>query len=160
MNVRDDIISIHYDNNYDILVKRVCRRVGNNYALAEEIVQEAYTRALRYFSCFDPDLKPFEAWFNTILNNATRDIQKEERESGMPRDEEDFVEPPESKTLFRAVSKHIDEMSASDDKEIMHMYFNMSMTPKEISEVVESTTPKTIRNKVAYFKKLLSDLMK
>ncbi len=69
---RDIHIEAHYRANYERLARSIGHRVG--YGNSEDAVQEAYTRALKYWSAFDPDTGTFTQWFTSILNNAQRDI--------------------------------------------------------------------------------------
>ena len=83
------ILEIHYNRNRDVLTKKLAGRVGTRYN-AEDVVQEAYARALKYFRAWTYDgvgteLDSFNRWFTTILNNACREFQYEERGQGMVR---------------------------------------------------------------------------
>jgi len=49
---------------------------------AEDAVNDAFSRALRYKHTFNGKL-PFGVWFNTILKNSIRDIQASNRHQGM-----------------------------------------------------------------------------
>lgn len=69
------IITQHYKDNYRRLIKRMTFRAGTEWD-AEDVVQEAYARALRYQDSFDGT--NFDRWFNTILNNALREHKNNE----------------------------------------------------------------------------------
>ncbi len=69
---RDTQIEAHYRDNYKRLERSIGHRVG--YTNSEDAVQEAYTRALKYWSSFDPDEGTFTQWFTSILNNAQKDV--------------------------------------------------------------------------------------
>jgi RNA polymerase sigma factor (sigma-70 family) len=95
MNKPNDIITEHYLTNYERLVKRSTNRVPNkSVALAEECVQEAYTRALKYFNTFNPKKDKFEKWFEGILRNAINDCRNVEKDRGVSKElaDEDGVE--------------------------------------------------------------------
>lgn len=69
-------IENHYITNRQRLVKRMSFRAGTPQA-AEDIVQTAYERALRYHqSC---DRSRFDQWFSMLMNNALRDMKNEEK---------------------------------------------------------------------------------
>lgn len=69
-------IERHYIDNRQRLVKRMTFRAGTPQA-AEDIVQTAYERALRYHkSC---DINRFDQWFSMLMNNALRDLKNEEK---------------------------------------------------------------------------------
>lgn len=68
------IIEQFYKDNYQLLVKRIkARRMQE--ADAEDVVQEAFVRALKYQDSFNPDRQEIGAWFNTILNNSFKDYR-------------------------------------------------------------------------------------
>lgn len=60
----DRLISLHADRAYAIAL-----RMTGNEAVAGDVVQEAFLRAMRYFKTYDPTL-PFEAWLSQILRNV------------------------------------------------------------------------------------------
>jgi RNA polymerase sigma factor (sigma-70 family) len=124
----------YYIDNRNKLVNRVKYRVGG-IENAEDVVQEAFARALQYISTYDHD-KPFGAWFNTILNNATRDFKREYRDQGRTREvqEGDFepVELPEwvdlDKMLVGRNEVH---------KDILTLHFKEGFTPADIVKITE-----------------------
>lgn len=68
------MIEQFFRDNYIILVKRIkARRMQE--ADAEDVVQEAFVRALKYQDSFNPALHEIGAWFNTILNNSFKDYR-------------------------------------------------------------------------------------
>lgn len=68
-----------YRTVYKAKVKVMSRILGGDVTLAEDVVQEAFTRAVKYILLFDEEKGLMETWFNAILFNALRDIQKQER---------------------------------------------------------------------------------
>ena len=68
------MIEQFYKENYNILVKRIqARRMQE--CDAEDVVQEAFVRALKYADSFNPDFHEIGAWFNTILNNSFKEYR-------------------------------------------------------------------------------------
>ncbi|QDP53357.1 MAG: hypothetical protein Unbinned6805contig1000_19 [Prokaryotic dsDNA virus sp.] len=63
-----------YKTEKDVLIKRIKAR-GMQEVDAEDVVQEAFYRALKYFNTFNPDRQEIGAWFNTIMNNAFKDYR-------------------------------------------------------------------------------------
>lgn len=63
-----------FKKEYNILVKRIRAR-GMQGADAEDVVQEAFYRALKYRDTYNPKHQPIGAWFNTIMNNAFKDYR-------------------------------------------------------------------------------------
>lgn len=68
-----------YDDNVDGLYSFVFHRVGQDRALAEDVVQETFTRALAELDRFDPERGGVLAWLCTLSRNAIRDHLREHR---------------------------------------------------------------------------------
>jgi RNA polymerase sigma factor (sigma-70 family) len=138
---RNEIIEDYYRKNYKHLVNRVLGRVPNNSrAIAEEVVQDAFVRALEYWRTFDQN-REIGPWFNRILAYSVRETIR--KENGTPLsfdDEELFLEPfvlgedvdiPPNIVLL--VQKSILEQP-EDRREVLHMFFNLGMKTREIEE--------------------------
>ena len=72
-----DIIEQHYRENFDRLSKQWGRRFDNP-TIGQDVVQEAYLRAIKYFHTYDQSQK-FDNWFGRILHNAYKDTRNEEQ---------------------------------------------------------------------------------
>ena len=156
--MRNRIVEEHYKNNYKRMFKNILRRVGYNHALAEEIVQETYMRALNYFNCYNPDIKPFETWFNTILNNACRDAQQQEKNSGMSLSGDIELYPCQyTRMQLKKVHKAISEIKDSKPREVLELYFISGLYPRDIVKITEGTTIQSIYAIVKRFKLELSE---
>lgn len=68
------MIEQFYKENYPMLVKKISSRRMQE-ADAEDVVQEAFYRALKYKDSFNSDRQEIGAWFNTILNNTFKDYR-------------------------------------------------------------------------------------
>lgn len=64
-----------YKQNYKRHVKTISRILKWNKDLAEDVVQEAYTKAFQYADTYDPNRGTYNTWFNRILFNVLRDVQ-------------------------------------------------------------------------------------
>lgn len=71
-----DMLEQHYRDNYRRYVKRMTFRAGTEWD-AEDVVHDAYERALRYYNSFDGG--NIDRWFNTILTNALKDFKANEK---------------------------------------------------------------------------------
>lgn len=89
---RDEVITNHYVEHSEDLIRFMAFRRGGSRQDGEDIVHEAYSRALLYFPTFDPTVRNFSTWFNTVLSNVYKDFCKSERHGGMTDefDEEAF----------------------------------------------------------------------
>lgn len=142
---RNQVIEEHYRLNYKRLVKIMRNRVPNKSdALAEEVVQEAYCRALKYYKGFNPEIKPFATWFNRIMNNACNSCQQSEGNNLPSMDNEDQDLEPfklmEDVSIPLGVVVLIQttmRQQKPDVFEILNMFFNLGMKTREIAECVD-----------------------
>lgn len=114
-----------YLDNFEDLVRRVYSQAGGKEN-AEDVVQEAFARALHYLHTFDGK-QPFENWFSRILQNSLRQFKVDERNYGMNMsDEEADVPCPicvENKQLIHDVRNYIRRDVDEDEREILELYY-------------------------------------
>lgn len=70
-----ELITQYYKENFHKWVKRLSRRVPSEMD-AEDVVHEAFTRALTYAHTFDPNISAIDTWFTNILNNTHRRMKR------------------------------------------------------------------------------------
>lgn len=155
----NEVVDKYYRENYDLLVKRVKSRAGSQEN-AEDVVQEAFTRALKYYkSCSNN----FERWFSVILSNTLKDHQKDLRLAGLTKSIDDSLNelepiiPNHVKDLFRA---HMDKLSAhkaSYNKEIIRLNILFGYNSKEISQLLGLANG-TVRNSLSMFTKEVQEI--
>lgn len=91
---RDTVVTEHYLANFDNLVRFFTFKRQGNRQEAEDIIQEAYYRALKYFHTFDPMAWMFSTWINKIIYNCEKDFNKANLKHGMNDEfDEEFYEP-------------------------------------------------------------------
>lgn len=159
---RDDVISNHYRTNYSSLVKRIQRRVPNNsVALAEEVVQEAYSRALHYWSTFEPKKSSFDKWFSGILRNATKDCRMTEGSKGTVKDYDEndvvittFDDYKHSQIILAEIHKTQD--ISLRDWNILRMFFILGFTSKDIAIFLD-ITHSNVRQIIFKFKQRINE---
>lgn len=106
---------------------------------AEDVLQEAFVRALVYWDTFDPNNKELGAWFSTILKNSLRDFKRDEWLFGMGEEfDEELYDPqemplPESE-LVRQIYEMVEEKN-DNQKEILLLFFEKHYTPKDIHNI-------------------------
>jgi len=150
-----------YKDNYDNLVIQYSRRAGS-IENAEDVVQEAFYRAMLYADSFNPQIRGFETWFNAIARRALYDLKRDNMRQGMSvLMEEALVE--EATDLDGYVQKmagEIENMIASkrntEHRSILYLYFIREYKPSDIVAVVD-TSNKTIRQIVWRFKQEVKD---
>lgn len=148
---RNEAIEKHYIEQYSLLVKRMYNRT-KDVPSAEDIVQEAFARALKYWA--EPD--NLEAWFNILLNNAMRDFIRSERISGCSdsiEGEEDWEAVPVcdwAEDMLVCISEDI-KRYPKPTCDILFLYFEREFKPREIHEILGEPNG-TIRNTIGRFR--------
>lgn len=138
------LIANHFEKNFDTLVKKVSGRAGGAYN-AEDVVQEAYARALKYSDAFNEKYASFDTWFATILNNSLKDFKKDERHSGTFVElEEHHIFSDEDENYILALAERLSE-EVEDQKgdvgQVLNMYFLLGYTRRDIRKVTELGRP-------------------
>ena len=136
-----ELIEAHFKALRNTYVKRISRRAGTPEA-AEDIVQEAYCRALKYSHSFiDGNL---DKWISTIIGNALRDYMNAERGYISVEPSEDDELAPE--VLYpRRVMKEVFERIAllsEDQQEILTLFFKQEYTARDISYITHHSQNK------------------
>jgi len=147
------LIETHYRKHYRELVNRLrytCGTVHN----AEDTVQEAYTRALKYWNTYLPE-KSLEAWFNTIISNCIRDHQRDTILNGMVKEDAiplaDYVtSDPLNAVLSSQVKERISKLPI-DVGIVLYSFLFLGYSSKEIAQFTEYK-PDAVRKIVSRFR--------
>lgn len=140
---RDETINGHYVRNYKRLVKTATWRAPNkSSALGEEIVQEAYARAIKYYKAFNPDVNVFDAWFSRIFRGCIADCIRSEAGHSLPSlDNEDTdLEPfflDEDVDIPLDIVKKVKagiNQQRPEVAEVLTMFFLLGMRHTDIAE--------------------------
>jgi RNA polymerase sigma factor (sigma-70 family) len=121
------------------------RKLLNQYRFlgdsAEDVVHEAYERAIRYYQSFNGE--DFDRWFSTIIRNSMRDYRRQEY--NMPEeeilDEYDHIGSYCSGfdlSMIREINKEIG-LKADNHREVLNLYFNLGYSYKDIAAVTDNT---------------------
>jgi len=134
------LIEQHYIENAHRLVTLLSNRAGG-IPNAEDVVQESYTRALRYRKSFNPDEQELGAWFNKIMNNALRNAQQAERRLGMSVEyTEDMDEIIDLLEWEEDMVSNIKKDVASKNtvvRQVLQLYLFNQYKPREIAQVLD-----------------------
>jgi RNA polymerase sigma factor (sigma-70 family) len=124
--------------------------------MAEDAVQEAFCRAIRYHRTYNKD-ESLDNWFKSILYNTINAIKGEERDRGvvyrddlenMPYVAQDKAElPPSITKLFKRASTR--------DQEILSMRFFFGFKTREIHELL-NVSHDVVRDVIRRFKEKLT----
>lgn len=154
----NEVIEAHYKDNYNKLCK-IYRFRCNDETACEDVVQEAYVRAIKYFDNYDPT-KDFAAWFYRIIGNAFNDWRRAERGVILEEFEEQHEEgiPCSSynEKVIREINRLIDNKEEGQ-KEILSLYFRKGYGPTDIAAIT-SHTRVAVYKTIERFKKELKEL--
>ena len=111
----------------------------HNRALAEDLVQEAYVRAIR---SIDEEKNSFKFWLFKVCRNLYFDTLRKNKKveaitSDMPSNEslvDDVIQKDEYRALYKAIS-----LLKDDFREIVRLYYFDSMSVKEIASIVDES---------------------
>lgn len=135
----EELIEMHYLEFREELCKKFKRRAGT-FENAEDVVQEAYARALRFKDSYD-GTRPFYKWFNTIINNALKDFKRAERVDGMviEFDEELDEGVTFSEEEHDYMKRIVAEMNAKrgETAKALKLYFLKGYPPRDIYQTLD-----------------------
>jgi RNA polymerase sigma-70 factor (ECF subfamily) len=145
------IIDEYYRENYEQLIKRLSYRLGSPEN-AEDAVQEAFTRAVKYYKSCTSD---FDRWFKVIMSNVVKDFQKEIRLAGLTKSIEDSYEELDPivtdhiRACFRSHMEKLSDSKRSFDKEILRLNILFGYNRKEIAQIL-GISDRTVKRKLDF----------
>lgn len=127
-----------YGSNRKQYVNMAKRFTNNDEYLAEDIVQEAFARALDYSDSYNPKIATVETWLKSILYIAGIDHARTEINRGMTREvnEKDLiieVDLGKVNKMLNEVEREIAELEG-EQRHICYLYFIRGYKPREIVE--------------------------
>ena len=130
-----------FKKEHFILVKRIKAR-GMQEADAEDVVQEAFYRALKYIDTYNPERQGIGAWFNTIMNNAFKDYRHANftGEYSFREEDEELGGDLEEDTFNKQIVKELQREIASRnevERNILHATFVLGYSYKACSQVFD-----------------------
>lgn len=137
-------------------IKLMTRILRGDKSAAEDVVQEAFLRAWKFFSLYDSERASLAAWFNGILFNSLRDYQREMRGvklvSTSDVSAEDLIIPEQRST--KDIEPLIEKVHNEDHKEVLYLFYVLGYTSREISQVVPKMTQTNVTTIATRFKEL------
>lgn len=152
-------IEEHYVANRQRLVKRMSFRAGSPEN-GEDVIQEAYTRALKYWRSFNGD--NFDNWFSTILNNTLREFKNTEKGYATAEFHEDEVEGSPCTIYPSRIMAQIYEMidgRSEVQREVLMLFFYQEYSAMDISHITPYTYSQ-IHQIIQRFRNELKELYK
>ena len=151
-----DKLVVYYEGNYSRMCK-IAYNVTKQTFDAEDVVQETFSRALKYSKSFNPEISSLHQWVNGIFSRCLKDSQRDARLQGMSVEikEDDIFTganiAEDDKTL-EEIETMVKSISSTLHKQICYLHFIQEYTPREIRQVID-TTPDTIRGVLKRFRK-------
>ena len=135
--ITHDLIEKHFKESRLRVIKRLTFKAGSPEA-AEDILQEAYYRALKYSNSYDG--RAFDNWFSRIINSCFMDYKRQE--NGLSTEEltdDDVVIincPSYPNHIMKEVFDLIDTKSVVQ-VEVLTMHFKYEYAAIDISKITE-----------------------
>lgn len=139
-----NIIEEFYRENFDKLVIQLSRRAGS-IENAEDVVQEAFFRALKYQDSFNPRFNKLSTWFNKILKRCLYDFKRVEMRQGMAiLEEEPLAEEATDldgyEQKFAAeIEEHIAKKANVAHKNVLYLYFVRGYPRRDIVKITDES---------------------
>lgn len=152
------MIEQFYSLNYDRLVNQITRKVAGNREVAEDIVQEAFEKAIKFFPSYNEKRGKLSTWFNTILYNVLRDAQRKNKECSEIGIEELSVSNllngvhPQSEEFSKEIREQIYSSKNLRHRDILEMFFIYGFTSKEIPYMLDGVSQSNVTTVVKRFK--------
>lgn len=151
------LIETHYREHFDRLTKVYTRYLGSKER-AEDVIQEAYTRALAYHDSYDGS-RDFNKWFNSIIASALRDNKRATAMHGMV-DISEAEDLPIKPAAIPAIilDRVMQAINAKPEQEanVLKLALVNQYRPSEISKLIELSTG-AIRMIVYRFRQQIKD---
>ena len=127
----------NYREHYSLVFNYVRRRMPNREA-TEDVVSDAFLRAARYYSRFDPSRSKFSTWVISIARNCISDYYEkdvllapiDEVPEGVYADESDNNSGIDNKELAEKLLSMLDD----EERELVFLKFYQEKRNTEIAE--------------------------
>lgn len=141
-----------YTERHSQLVSMIANKVGGNREAAEDIVQEAFCKCFENVDKYDEEKGTVSVWFNSVLFNTLRDVQrgykKDLENLDVDQESEEVVDgrPSASPEVVSALVNAIDAIKNETHRRVLRLFYINGYTSTEISamEGVSQTNVTTI----------------
>lgn len=131
-----ETVEKHYRTHHDKLVRKFSWFCKNERD-GEDVVQDAYTKAIRYY---DPDCPPlnFEHWFSRILFTCAQDHRRLNFGNSLDVEEEEFEGVPCNEYNAEMVRQVYEFIATKPDdiKERLYLHFKYGYSAMDIHNIV------------------------
>lgn len=123
--------------NKDRHLKMIGKIIYNDFDTVEDIVQEAYMKAILYWDSFDEKKAGLNTWFNSILFNTMRDFQKKFKNNPESTEDADLwmsIPSFADRGVDLEVEINMYQCNAQS-KIVLKLYYLLGYRSKEISSI-------------------------
>ena len=157
-------IEEYYNFSYKKKVSTISRILEGNFAAAEDVVQEAFARALAFYPSYDPNRGTIDKWFNSIMFNALKDYQKNEKGIvyGDPDDLSaldvlDVKQLASGRRLQTVLENAINHIKNEVHRRVLQLFYLMGYSSKEISQIEHKVSQTNVTTLVMRFRDSLRE---
>lgn len=133
------LLTAFYKKNFNTIKQKITKRAGTEWD-AEDALQDAFERAIKYYNTYDPEKSTFAVWFSRILTNAIKDhLRKNKGFSELEFDEE-LADGTPCEQYTERMAENIRNAIAQRKPhiaEVLSLFFDKGYSAKDISQLVE-----------------------
>lgn len=137
MNITDRLTEV-YKAKYDDLVRMYKSRAGANDV--EDLIQEAFYRALLYKDSFREGFTTIECWLTSIIGNCLRDLKREKNNGKAMHLEEidEVIQLSRCPSDVDLENKILGDIATKrgNTRQILWLYFALGERPIDIHRIV------------------------
>lgn len=146
-----------YKANYLSSIKKIMPYVSN-YAVAEDIVQEAFVKALGCIEQYDPKKGEFKGWFTKILFSVLWNYKRDNKRIPNTIDISEVLDSEELSYCDEIdLIPYLKRRSNKQHRKVLIARFLLGYSDKETAEVCK-TTPENVRKVVQRFRETVKCL--
>lgn len=149
-----------YRQRHTQSVKTMARILGGDYHAGEDITQEAFCRAWKFYPSFDPERGELNTWFNAILFNALRDYQRTMKMNvSVPENDFSVEDVLDKEYLSNNPDKRehlqdlVNTVQNETHREVVYLFFVLGYTSSEISQIIAGMSTSNVTTIVMRFRK-------
>jgi len=151
-----DEITNYYKENYKRM-KDIARNKTQKNHCAEEVVQETFLRAIKYYHNYSPAKGSLNDWMNGVFSSRIKEWQRGAMLQGGNREirDDDIISNDtvgEDNKMLAEIKGMINRIKTPLIRQICYLSFIQGYTPREIEQVLGSKGS-YIRNCIWLFKK-------
>lgn len=156
MRYEVDEITNYYKENYKRM-KDIARNKTQKNHCAEEVVQETFLRAIKYYHNYSPAKGSLNDWMNGVFSSRIKEWQRGAMLQGGNREirDDDIISNDtvgEDNKMLAEIKGMINRIKTPLIRQICYLSFIQGYTPREIEQVLGSKGS-YIRNCIWLFKK-------